>query len=764
MTISFPVLALSHIPMPELYLFIVVLLFVLAISDLIVGVSNDAVNFLNSAIGSRVASRNTIMIVASLGIFVGATFSSGMMEVARKGIFNPQFFVFSEIMVVFLAVMLTDIILLDLFNTFGMPTSTTVSIVFELLGAAVAVSLLKINAAGDSIDTLVEYINTSSALAIISGIFLSVGVAFAIGALLQYLSRLLFTFEYQKRIRWVGAAWGGLALTILTFFLIFKGAKGASFISDAVLDWIKANTLLLLGISLVFWITVMQLLLFLKVNILRVIVLFGTFSLAMAFAGNDLVNFIGVPIAGFESYVAWAASGDAADTYSMEVLQQPVRTRTYMLLLAGLIMIITLWLSKKSRSVTETEVNLGRQSEGSERFSPNLLARGIVWYTRGLGAGMQRLIPDRWLEKSAARFAMPAEDDQDEKAAFDLVRAAVNLTVASMLISFATSLKLPLSTTYVSFMVAMGTSLADRAWGRESAVYRVAGVLNVIGGWFGTAFIAFTVSATFAWLIYSFGIWAIGLLVAAAVFFISRTFLLHQKQQKRKAAREKGLLSGERLLPEQLQSETASYLGHTLTQVADIYQEAIRGLLDEDTTPIGQSSKRMSQLLERHDDFRYGLMNGLKRVEEDQPHSSQLYLLVYDLEQDLLQSTQLIVGHCRAYVANSLPPLAEKQRVDLSRLSTALGGYLKEVGQALENPNNGSALALVQRKQTLLRDIEGLIARQVTGLKASQFGHRNSMLYFSLQLESKDVIAVAARFVKLYKRVEESTPLLFKEK
>ena len=386
--------------MPDLYLIIVVLLFVLAISDLVVGVSNDAVNFLNSAIGSKVASRKVIMIVASIGIFVGATFSSGMMEIARKGIFNPSFFYFSDIMIIFLAVMLTDIILLDLFNTFGMPTSTTVSIVFEILGAAVAVAVLKILIAGDSLATLSDYINSSGAIAIISGIFLSVAIAFVVGAIVMFFSRTLFSFHYRKRMSWVGSLWSGIALSALSYFLVFKGAKGASFMSDDFIYWISENIAKLLLLSVVFWTIIMQILVSVfKQNILRIVVLFGTFSLAMAFAGNDLVNFIGVPIAGFESFRAWSGTGTNPDTYGMEILAQPVQTNTFLLLMAGLIMIVTLWLSDKAKSVTETEVNLARQSDGLERFEPNSLSKGIVRFSRTMGEKVLTMIPDSWTRK-----------------------------------------------------------------------------------------------------------------------------------------------------------------------------------------------------------------------------------------------------------------------------------------------------------------------------------------------------------------------------
>ncbi|MCO6479140.1 MAG: inorganic phosphate transporter [Phaeodactylibacter sp.] len=747
--------------MPDLYLIIVILLFVLAISDLIVGVSNDAVNFLNSAIGSKVAPRNVIMIVASLGIFVGATFSSGMMEVARKGIFNPEFFVFAEVMAIFLAVMLTDIILLDLFNTFGMPTSTTVSIVFELLGAAVAVSLLKIAAAGGSFSELGAYINSSSALAIISGIFISVGIAFVVGALLQYLSRLLFTFQYERRMDWIGSLWAGLAFTFLTYFLLIKGIKGASFVSETFVDWVKANTILLIIISFVFWSVVMQgILMIFKINILRMVVLFGTFSLAMAFAGNDLVNFIGVPIAGFESFNAWSASGAGAEDFNMAVLGQPVRTKTLLLLLAGVVMILTLWFSKKAQSVTETEVNLGRQDEGSERFPPNALSRGIVRYTRQVSVGVQRLLPNSWLEKAEESF-QPVQEEvkkgvEYDPAAFDLVRASVNLTVASMLIAFATSLKLPLSTTYVSFMVAMGTSLSDRAWGRDSAVYRVAGVLNVIAGWFLTAFIAFSVSALFAWAIYSFGAWAIGGLGALAVFLISRTFLLHQRRSKEKAEEESYERQSHAIPAVQVLKDTSSGIKETLSGIQTVLHDSLFGLLQEDQLLLERAEQAIHQLEKDNKKLKKRLFSAIRRIEEDNAEASRAYLLVYDLEQDILQSVQLIFDSCREHVENVHKPLDDEQGELLYSMQVEVSDYLQNIADVLGNGTYHGIDAILEEKRNLFLQLERLINHQVEGVKERKYGRRNSMLYFSLLLEIKDLIAVAARFVKLYSRVQQS--------
>ncbi|HRJ14230.1 MAG TPA: inorganic phosphate transporter, partial [Saprospiraceae bacterium] len=521
--------------MIEFYIVIVVLLLILAATDLMVGVANDAVNFLNSAIGAKVAPRHIILLVASLGVFVGATFSSGLMEVARKGIFNPELFVFADVMVIFLAVMITDIMLLDLFNTFGLPTSTTVSLIFELLGAAVAVALIKIVKSGALLSTLPDYINTSSATEIVSAIFSSVAISFVVGSLVQYFSRLLFTFHYERRMKWVGGIWSGAALALLTYFLLFKGIKGASFVSEGFVKWVGTHTTQLLVISCVFWTLIMQTLITVfRVNVLKVVVLFGTFSLAMAFAGNDLVNFIGAPIAGLESFMAWRSSGIPADEFNMGVLGKQVKTNTVLLLIAGAIMVLTLWLSKKARSVTDTEVSLGRQDEGIENFAPNFLARGIVNVFGVVGIGLRRIFPESWRTKMEQSFqpVSLASMTVADRPSFDLVRASVNLTAASMLIAFATSLKLPLSTTYVSFMVAMGTSLADKAWGRDSAVYRVAGVLNVIAGWFFTAIIAFTVAATVAWFIHTFGPWAVGVMVLALIYFFYHTYTVHKKREK----------------------------------------------------------------------------------------------------------------------------------------------------------------------------------------------------------------------------------------
>lgn len=512
------------------YQILVIALLTLAVADLVVGVSNDAVNFLTSAIGSKVANRRTILIIAALGVFVGAAFSSGMMEVARKGIFNPQFFSFADVMIIFLAVMITDIILLDTFNSLGLPTSTTVSIVFELLGASVMVGWLMLNDGRTDVGGLQDLINTSKATEIIAGIFISIGVAFSVGALAQWLSRIIFTFSVGKNVKRYGALYSGLAMTFIIYFLLIKGIKGAVFVSDDTAAYIKSHSMLIVGVSfaassIILW--VLQH--FARINPLKIVVLAGTFSLAMAFAGNDLVNFIGVPIAGFDSYRSFMESDLDATEYMMTSLAEPRRASGIMLYLAGLIMVVTLWISAKARKVTDTSINLGAQGDVDEKFRPNLVSNAIISTAIAFNNFFTAVVPNRTLDYINRRLSLVGIDVA-QRPAFDLVRASVNLMIASILIAFASSLKLPLSTTYVSFMVAMGTSLADRAWGAKSAPYRVAGVVSVIGGWFVTAGAAFLSAALIALAIYYGGNYVAMALVVIALIILVNTNLIVKKK------------------------------------------------------------------------------------------------------------------------------------------------------------------------------------------------------------------------------------------
>ena len=475
--------------MEQYYLVLLAFLGVIAVIDLFVGVSNDAVNFLNSALGCRISSFRTTLWVASIGVLAGATFSSGMMEIARSGVFHPQLFTFSELMIVFFAVMVADVILLDAFNSLGLPTSTTVSIVFELMGAAFAAALFKLIDAGAPLSDVADYINSSKSLGIVSGILISVVVAFISGAVVQYLARLIFTFKFEKAYRRIGAIYGGIALTAIIYFLVMKGAKGASFMRPEWIQWINANTAVILfslftGLTVLFQVLITVF----RVNIFKIIILAGTFSLAFAFAGNDLVNFVGVPLAAWDSWKEWQASGAADNAFMMGGLLKPSTAPTAFLLLSGFVMVLTLWFSKKAHRVIQTSINLSSSRSGTqEQFGASAPGRMIVRGAMGLGKVISQIIPMPMQRGIASRFEPLPVVKGEIPLPFDYVRASINLIVSAILIASATSLKLPLSTTYVTFMVAMGSSFADGAWDRESAVYRISGVLTVISGWFLTA-------------------------------------------------------------------------------------------------------------------------------------------------------------------------------------------------------------------------------------------------------------------------------------
>lgn len=493
-----------------------------AIFDIFVGVSNDAVNFLNSALGCRIASFKTIMLVASIGVMLGATFSSGMMEIARSGVFNPQMFTFSEIIVIFFAVMVTDIILLDLFNSLGLPTSTTVSIVFELLGSALAAAAYTLMMDGASLANVIDYINSSKSLTIVSGILISVAVAFVTGAVVQYITRLIFTFNFEKMYRRVGGIFAGIALTAIFYFLVMKGAKGASFMQPEWIRFMDVNTWPIVGtlfvvLSIVFHVLIIAC----NINTFKIVILAGTFSLAFAFAGNDLVNFVGVPLAAWDSYQEWQASGVAAEAFTMEGLLKPTVAATGFLLFSGFVMVLTLWFSKKAQIVIQTSINLSSSNSGEqEQFGSSLPGRMIVRASMGLGKVIHQIIPMSVQKGIDRRFEPKKLERGETPLPFDYVRASINLVVSAALIASATSLQLPLSTTYVTFMVAMGSSFADGAWDRETAVYRISGVLTVISGWFLTALSASTMAA----IVCAFTLW--GGEIAALILAVGSTFLL----------------------------------------------------------------------------------------------------------------------------------------------------------------------------------------------------------------------------------------------
>ncbi len=643
------------------------LLLVLAVVDLSVGVSNDAVNFLNSAIGSRVATRRTILIVASCGIVLGAMFSSGIMEVARSGIFNPEMFTFADLMVVFLAVMIADILLLDLFNTFGLPTSTTVSIVFELLGAATAVALL-ISLGDSSSPSFLSYINGRNALTIIAGIVLSVGIAFVVGAVVQFVSRLLFTFDLNRRVA-LRVGWSAIALTVISYFMLIKGVRGTALFPAHWQEFVTAHTLPLLSAILVAWALVAAAIDRLGRDPLAFVVLAGTFSLAMAFASNDLVNFIGVPLAAWESWRAWLQSGVAADTFAMDMLREPVRGANGYLLIAVLIMAATLWLSSKARSVTQTEVKLARQRAGTERFRPGPVSRRLVHVSLVCGEGLRLLTPPPWRTDIARRFRNPFESrGAADGPAFDLLRASVNLAVASILIAFATSLKLPLSTTFVTFMVAMGTSLADRAWGRDSAAYRVAGVLAVLSGWFATAAVAFVLAAVFAVVLYSYGFAGLLTLCLLVAFALYRTFRYHGSRLQHEA-RGRAAVSGHFGDPVQLLQKQMAELLEAGAETLDL---ALQGRIECDGRRVKRAHRAIGGLsalcVSKELSF-------VRLMKQDRPVGDVAvgpHLEALACQQDFYQSVRMVVEIARSHVLNSHDPLTAAARERLGEINRSL--------------------------------------------------------------------------------------------
>ena len=632
---------MKELSLENLYLFFVLALGFLAIADLIVGVSNDAVNFLSSAIGSKAVSFKKIMIIASFGIALGAIFSSGMMEVARKGIFNPELYYFDEIMIIFLAVMITDILLLDFFNTLGLPTSTTVSIVFELLGAAVSIAAYKIWENSQSINELITYINYSKATQIILGIILSVFIAFTIGAIVQWVSRLILSFDFKRNSNIVSSIFGGIAITSITYFILIKGIKGTSY-SEITFDYFQGETInnliernasqIILYLTLIWSLISFFLIEVYKTNIYKIIILVGTFALALAFAGNDLVNFIGVPIAAWQSYEAWTISGIPADQLSMGILSSKVETPNLILFFAGAIMVITLWFSSRAKNVLKTSIDLSDQSEIKEKFKANILAKYLVTFFVELNNGIQKIVPAKIKEIIENRFApsnqLLLSNTIIEKPAFDMVRASVNLIVASILISIATSYKLPLSTTYVTFMVAMGTSLSDRAWGSESAIFRVSGVLNVIGGWFITAIVAFSAAALVA-LLMETSLFFMPILFLFTCFLLYRNYLRYNKEAK-KAKLENEILEIEKNTLEGVINESSKNIENVLNRSIKIFTLTTEGISKSDIKLLKKNSRQVTKLSDEVDELQENIFNYLKSNKKANKKATEFYLIILE--------------------------------------------------------------------------------------------------------------------------------------
>ena len=740
--------------MESIYFLILIALIGLAFADLIVGVSNDAVNFLNSAIGSKVISFQKIMIIASLGVFVGAVFSSGMMEVARKGIFMPSEFYFDEIMFIFMAVMIGDILLLDFFNTLGMPTSTTVSIVFNLLGAAVVMALIKIGVSDtETYADLTRYINTEKAKQIVSGILLSVVISFTVGMAVQWISRLVFTFQYEKKVKNFGFVFAGICLTAIGYFIFFKGLKGTPFYGD-IKQFLADYSILLIGLMLAFWTTLMFLIdKIFKINVLIIVIGVGTFGLALAFAGNDLVNFIGVPMAAYHSYEAWSASGLPASEFSMGILSKKVPTESGLLILAGAIMVVTLAFSKKARTVADTSIDLSRQRDGLERFQPNILSKMIVRGSTKLVNAFSAILPSAFQAKISNSFQTPAIEISEVKAkelpAFDMIRASINLAVAGILISIATSMKLPLSTTYVTFMVAMGTSLADRAWGRESAVYRVAGVVNVIGGWFFTAFSAFTFAGVLTYIIYMGRGSAIAVLLLLAAILVVRNYLSHLKKSNAQSDHNSLKKSASQTV-QGIIVESADNVAKSMYRSSKIFNGVIEGLANQDSNALKKMRKSVSKFEDEVETLRNHLFYFIKNLDDTSVRGSNFYIMVLANLTDVVQSLEFIAKKSYKHIDNNHSSLSKGQIKDLKEIQTELSSIVLGIEQAFVNKEFGDLGKCLEQETGILNIISEKIDIQIVRTRKDEVSPKNTTLYFNLLLETKDLVKSIMKLVDEY--------------
>ena len=748
--------------MENIYLLMLVALVALAVADLVVGVSNDAVNFLNSALGSKVLSFRTIMIVASIGIFIGCVFSSGMMEVARKGIFNPGEFYFNEIMIIFMAVMITDILLLEFFNSVGMPTSTTVSIVFELLGASVAMALIKIGMDNGSFGDVVNYINTSKATQIIGGILLSVFVAFSIGAIVQWISRLLLSYNFDSKPTWVGALFGGLALTALTYFILMKGIKGTSYAKESfdliggvtIKDFLENNVFQIVMYTSAFMSLLSYAFIqFFKFNIYKIIIGVGTFGLALAFAGNDLVNFIGVPIAAWQSYEAWVASGLEANEFGMGVLATKVPTPNFLLVCAGVVMVLTLWFSSNAKKVVKTSLDLSDQGNIDERFEPNFLSRGLVRLATNSANLFSKIIPDSLNNVIEDRFIVPEkytkEIANEDRPNFDVIRASVNLMVAGVLISIATSYKLPLSTTYVTFMVAMGTSLADRAWGSDSAVYRVAGVLNVIAGWFGTAIIAFTAAGTIAYLI-NISQLMIAVLIFFAILLLVRNYI-KGKNKTNNGVIEESLVEAESSSLQGVIHESAKNISKVTSRSSKIYNNVIKGLSRHDLSELKKNKKQISKLSEEVDSLKDKLFYFIKNLDESSLGASNFYINLLGYLQDITQSIEYISKVSHKHINNNHSKLTLNQIRDLLAIQEVMSGLFETISSTFKNKSFKEIEDILKDKSKSIGLIEDKIETQISRTRSSEEkSPKNTALYFSILQESKDLMKEIMNLIEDY--------------
>ena len=735
--------------METIYLGIVIFLFMLAVFDLLVGVSNDAVNFMNSAVGAKVANFKTIVIVASIGVFAGAVLSNGMMDIARHGIFQPVNFSFYEIMCILLAVMVTDVVLLDVFNTLGLPTSTTVSMVFELLGGTFILAILKIVGDETGLLTLGDMMNTEKALSVIMGIFLSVAIAFIAGTFVQYISRLIFSFNYKKNLSWTIGIFGGIAVTSLSYFMLIKGLKSAPFMTPESLAWISENTTLLVVGCFITFTLLMQILHWCRVNVFKIIVLLGTFSLALAFAGNDLVNFIGVPLAGFSAYTDYVANsnGVGIHDFMMTSLMSSAKTPAIFLFASGLVMVYALATSKKAKNVIKTSVDLARQEEGDEMFGSSALARTIVRRANNINDFLKRVIPAgmrRWIDSRFNKDEVILENG----AAFDLIRAAVNLVLSGLLIIIGTTMKLPLSTTYVTFIVAMGTSLADRAWSRESAVYRITGMLSVIGGWFITAFVAFTICALVTFIMFYTSFVGMFIFIVVAVVLLVRSNIKYSKKEKAEqqddifkrmmASKDKNEILA--LLRQHVKETLTSYI----TFSEDTYVKVTDGFIHEDLKSLRKAMNATDDQKKMLKKRRRKELLGLRRIPITIAIEKNTWFhLGSNSCEEMLYCLKRICEPCKEHVDNNFNPISKDCVTEFLPVREELCRLMERTRKAIENNNYEEADDILAKGDALKNSISSLRKQMMNRMQeADNASLKASMVYLNILQESQELVSI----------------------
>lgn len=746
--------------MEILFLCVVIFLFLLAIFDLSVGVSNDAVNFLNSAIGSKAASFKRVLIVASVGVFIGAAMSNGMMDIARHGIFRPEYFSFYDLICIFMAVMVTDIILLDIFNTLGMPTSTTVSMVFELLGATFVVAIIKM--AGGADLGLSDLLNTEKALSVILGIFLSVAIAFFFGTVVQFISRTIFSFNYRSKLTWKIGIFGGICATAIVYFLLIKGIKDLSFMTPELKEWINSHTSLIIGGCFLIFTLLMQLLHFLKVNVLKVIVLMGTFSLAMAFAGNDLVNFIGVPLSGLASFQDYAANGGGdAHGFLMNSLNGPANTPVYFLIGAGVIMVVALATSKKAKNVTKTEIGLGSQQGGDEMFGSSRIARRLVRWTLSVLAWVRRVTPPRVRRWFNRRFNVD-ETIMDQGAAFDLIRGSVNLVLAGALIALGTSMKLPLSTTFVTFMVAMGTSLADRSWGRESAVFRITGVISVIGGWFITAGAAFIGAGVIVALMHFGGHWVIFALAVLTIYLLIRS----NRRFKNKQETESSDALFQTIITTEDKTRTWPMLmlyikeqqQDFLTFAENSYRDITAAFIAENSGALNKAESALAQRKNVLKNARRKETLCLRHVQHETAiEKSPWFYLSNNLCMSLLYNLRRINEVCKEHVENNFRPLPPRYTEEYELLRTRISILFNDTLEVMQN-NDMQPIALLRRHCDEIKDsISAAYHRIQDHLREGDTASMTVLyVYVNILQETQEMVSSIRKYLRAFAKLRDS--------